>query len=137
MAIRKLNHVAVAVSDLDGAVRLFRDVLGLAVSEPEDVAAQKVRTVMVPLGDTRIELVWPTSDDSPIAKYLSKKGPGLHHLCYEVDDVAATIAAMKDAGLQMIDEEPRDGVHGTKIAFAHPKSAGGVLTEFAELPEDQ
>ena len=135
MAIKKLNHVAVAVNDLDAAVKLFRDVLGLQVSEPEDVVEQKVRTVMVPLGDTRVELVWPTSEDSPIAKYLSKKGPGLHHLCYEVDDVAATIAAMQDAGLKMIDEQPRDGVHGTRIAFAHPKSAGGVLTEFAELPK--
>lgn len=133
MAIQKLNHVAVAVKSLDEAIPLFRDVLGLPVSEPEVVEAQKVRLVMVPVGDTRIELLEPLDDESPIARHLEKKGPGLHHLCYQVDDVAATIESMLGAGLKMIDPQPRGGAHGTRIAFAHPKATGGVLTEFAEV----
>ncbi|NOZ85169.1 MAG: methylmalonyl-CoA epimerase [Deltaproteobacteria bacterium] len=133
MAVEKLNHVAIAVNDIAEAKRLFEDILGLAASEPEIVETQKVKTVMIKLGDTRIELLEPTSGDSAIAKFLEKKGPGLHHLCYQVDDIEATIDAMKNSGRKMIDETARPGAHGTMIAFAHPKSTGGVLTEFAEV----
>jgi methylmalonyl-CoA/ethylmalonyl-CoA epimerase len=127
-----VDHLGIAVSSLEQANRLYRDVLGLACGGTEEIADQKVRVTFFQMGEVRIELLEPTSGDSPIARFLEKKGPGLHHVAYRVADLPATLAALKAAGVQLIDETPRPGAHGMQIAFAHPKSTGGVLTEFCE-----
>jgi methylmalonyl-CoA/ethylmalonyl-CoA epimerase len=121
-----------AVESLEEASRLYRDVLGLPDGGIEEIPDQKVRVAMFHLGEVRIELLEPTADDSPIAKFLAKHGPGLHHVAYRVADLPATLAALKSAGVRLIDDAPRPGTHGMKIAFAHPKSTGGVLTEFCQ-----
>ena len=127
-----IDHLGIAVHSLDEASRFYSDVLGLQPGGIEDIPDQKVRVVFFQLGDVRIELLEPTAEDSPIAKFLAKKGPGLHHVAYRVDDIAATLAAIKSAGVQLIDEHPRSGAHGMQIAFAHPSGTNGVLTEFCQ-----
>lgn len=127
-----IDHLGIAVQSLEQASRLYRDVLGLPSGGTEEIADQKVRVAFFQLGDIRIELLEPTASDSPIAKFLDKKGPGLHHVAYRVADLSATLAALKSAGLRLVDETPRPGAHGMQIAFAHPKSTGGVLTEFCQ-----
>jgi len=109
-------------------------VLGLSASAPEYVADQKVNVLVTYAGEQRIELVEPAAPDSPVTRFLEKTGGGLHHVAYRVDDVAAAIAALKAAGVRLIDEAPRPGAHGTRIAFVHPKSTGGVLSELVEEP---
>jgi methylmalonyl-CoA/ethylmalonyl-CoA epimerase len=128
----RIDHLGIAVRSLDESMRLYRDVLGLRAGGTEKIPDQKVRVAFFPIGDTRIELLEPTADDSPIAKFLARKGPGLHHIAYRVDDLAAALAQLKAAGVRMIDEAPRDGAHGMKIAFAHPQSTDGVLVEFCQ-----
>jgi len=128
----KIDHLGVAVRSIEESSRLYRDVLGMRDSGVEEVAEQKVRVAFFPIGDTQIELLEPTADDSPIAKHLEKKGPGLHHIAYQVEDLAAALEALKAAGVRLIDETPRCGAHGMKIAFLHPKSTDGVLTELCE-----
>ena len=128
----KIDHLGIAVHSIDEASRFYRDVLGLECAGTEEIPDQKVRVAFFPIGDTRIELLEPTADDSPIAKFLDKRGPGLHHIAYRVDDLAATLAALESAGVHLIDETPRCGAHGMKIAFAHPQSTAGVLTEFCQ-----
>ena len=128
----KIDHLGIAVHSIDEASRFYRDALGLTCTGTEEVAGQKVRVAFFPIGDTRIELLEPTADDSPIAKFLEKRGPGLHHVAYRVADLPATLAALKSAGVRLIDETPRNGAHGMKIAFAHPQSTAGVLTEFCQ-----
>ena len=128
----RIDHLGIAVHSIDEASRFYRDALGLECGGTEVVAGQKVRVAFFPIGDTRIELVEPTDDDSPIAKFLAKKGPGLHHIAYRVADLSATLAALKAAGVRLIHETPQDGGHSMKIAFAHPSSTGGVLTEFCQ-----
>jgi methylmalonyl-CoA/ethylmalonyl-CoA epimerase len=118
------------VHSLEEASRLYRDVLGLNCSEIEEIADQKVRVAFFQVGEVRVELLEPTRDDSPIAKFLAKRGPGLHHVAYQVDDLAAALAALESAGIQLIDRTPRAGGHGMMIAFAHPQSTHGVLMEF-------
>lgn len=125
-----LDHVAVVVEDLDAAMRLWRDVLGLRPGTRETVAEQGVEIQMMWAGDTRIELVRPVDPDSAAARSLAKRGPGLHHLALAVEDCGAAVAGARRAGARMVDEEPRAGAHGTRIAFVHPSAAGGVLTEF-------
>lgn len=120
------------VADLDEAVRLWRDVLGLRPGAREVVADQGVEVQMMWAGDTRIELVRPLHSDSPAARHLAKRGPGLHHLALAVDDCAGAAAAAQQGGARLVDATPREGAHGTRIAFVHPQSAGGVLTEFVE-----
>jgi len=127
-----IDHLGIVVESLDEAGRLYRDVLGLATGEIEDIPDQKVRLTFFQVGEVRIELLEPTASDSPIAKFLEKRGPGLHHVAYRVADLPATLAALKSAGVRLIDEAPRPGAHGMQIAFAHPKSTGGVLTEFCQ-----
>jgi methylmalonyl-CoA/ethylmalonyl-CoA epimerase len=129
------DHLGIAVRSIDEASRFYRDALGLGCTGTEEVPDQKVRVAFFPIGDTRIELLEPTADDSPIAKFLAKQGPGLHHIAYRVDDLPATLAALKSAGVRLIDESPRPGAHGMQIAFAHPKSTSGVLTEFCQHGE--
>ncbi|MDX6528590.1 MAG: methylmalonyl-CoA/ethylmalonyl-CoA epimerase [Blastocatellia bacterium] len=110
----------------------YRDALGLEVSEPEEVADQKVRVAMLPIGESRIELLEGTSDDSPIARFLEKRGPGIHHIAVRVDDIRAALANLKEKGARLIDEEPRKGAGGCLVAFVHPSSTGGVLLELVE-----
>ncbi|UCE58191.1 MAG: methylmalonyl-CoA epimerase [Phycisphaerales bacterium] len=127
-----IDHLGIAVRSLDEASRLYRDVLGLASGGTEEIPDQQVKVAFFQIGEVRIELLEPTSEESPIAKFLDKRGPGLHHVAYRVADLSATLAAMQAGGVKLIDEAPRTGAHGMKIAFAHPKSTEGVLTEFCE-----
>jgi methylmalonyl-CoA/ethylmalonyl-CoA epimerase len=128
----RIDHLGIAVRSIEEASGFYRDVLGLKCSGTEEVPGQKVRVAFFPIGDTRIELLEPTADDSPIARFLEQRGPGLHHIAYRVDDLSATLAALRKAGVRLIDEAPRDGAHGMKIAFVHPKATGGVLTELCQ-----
>jgi methylmalonyl-CoA/ethylmalonyl-CoA epimerase len=127
-----LDHIGIAVSNIDDALDFYRDALGLEVEAPEDVASQRVRAHFVPVGDAALELLEPTADDSPIAKYVGKRGPGLHHITLRVDDIAAALAQLKARGVRLIDEAPRAGAHGSLVAFVHPSSAHGVLVELKQ-----
>ena len=124
-----LDHVGIAVSDIDQALRFYRDALGLNVEAPEEVASQRVRAHFIPAGDAAVELLEATADDSPIAKYVAKRGPGLHHITLRVADIRAALAQLKANGVRLIDEAPREGAHGSLVAFIHPASAHGVLVE--------
>ena len=130
----QIDHLGIAVHSIDESSRFYRDVLGLECAGSEEIPDQKVRVVFFQVGEVRIELLEPTADDSPIARFLEERGPGLHHLAYLVEDLPATLAALKSAGVKLIDEAPRAGAHGMKIAFAHPTSTAGVLTEFCQPP---
>ncbi len=132
--VRGVHHIAIVVPSIADARKTYEGVLGLSASEPEYVADQKVNVLVTYAGEQRIELVEPAAPDSPVTRFLEKTGGGLHHVAYRVDDVAAAIAALKAAGLRLIDESPRPGAHGTRIAFVHPKATGGVLTELVEDP---
>jgi len=127
-----IDHLGIAVHSLDEASRLYGDLLGLTPGGIEEVEDQQVRIAFFQVGEVRIELLEPTSGDSPIAKFLQKRGPGLHHISYRVQDLPATLAALKAGGVKLIDERPRAGAHGMNIAFAHPSGTQGVLTEFCE-----
>ncbi|MFH1418099.1 MAG: methylmalonyl-CoA epimerase [Planctomycetota bacterium] len=128
----RIDHLGIAVASIEEAGKFYRDVLGLSPGENEEVPDQKVRVAFFQIGEVRIELIEPTTADSPVARFLEKRGPGLHHIAYRVADLSATLAALKSAGIRLIDESPRHGAHGMKIAFAHPKNTGGVLTEFCQ-----
>ena len=132
MKAKGLDHVAIAVKDLDAAIALYRDALGLELAEIEEVPEQQVRTAIFGHGMGRVELICPTTADSGVAKFLEKRGEGLHHICIEVDDIEAAIAALKAKGAPMIDEKPKIGAGGAKIAFVHPKGLKGVLTELRQ-----
>jgi methylmalonyl-CoA/ethylmalonyl-CoA epimerase len=129
---KKINHIGIAVKNIEAAAPLYRDVLGMTMEGVEEVAEQKVRVAFFAVGESRIELLEPTSDDSPVAKFLEKNGEGIHHIAYEVDDLASALAGLKAQGVRLIDEAPRCGAHGTRIAFLHPKATGGVLTELCQ-----
>jgi methylmalonyl-CoA/ethylmalonyl-CoA epimerase len=128
----RLDHIGIAVANLEKALGFYRDALGLEIDPPEDVPAQRVRAHFIPLGDAALELLEPTSEDSPIAKYLAKRGPGLHHVTLEVDDIAAALSALKARGVRLVDEQPRPGAHGSLVAFIHPSGAQGVLVELKQ-----
>ncbi|MBN2414826.1 methylmalonyl-CoA epimerase [bacterium] len=130
--ISKINHIGIAVTSLDAHIPFYRDVLGLEMTGEEVVPEQKVKVAMFRVGEVQIELLEPTSEDSPIAGYLAKKGEGIHHIAYATDDVAAEIDGLKRNDIRMIDDQPRNGAHGTRIAFLHPASSGRVLTEICE-----
>jgi methylmalonyl-CoA/ethylmalonyl-CoA epimerase len=132
--MRRIDHIGIAVPDLDQALGPYVEGLGLEVAHREVVDTQKVRVAMLPLGETNIELLEPTSEDSPIAKFIERRGPGIHHIALAVDDIEAALARMEAAGVRMIDTEPRSGAGGTRVAFAHPKAMGGVLVELVEGP---
>jgi methylmalonyl-CoA/ethylmalonyl-CoA epimerase len=131
--IDRIHHVGVVVHDADAALGFFRDVMGLTVTEDRVIDEQGVRGVLLALGENEIELLQPTRDDTGVARFLASRGETLHHFCFNTDDVAGELARLKAAGVELIDEEPRDGLAGL-IAFAHPKSAHGVLVEFAQPP---
>ncbi len=130
--LTKINHIGVAVKSLDEALPFYRDNLSMPFCGVEEVAEQKVRVAMLQVGESKIELLEPTSEDSPIAKFIEKNGPGIHHIAYEVEDLEAAIAKVMSDGGRMIDEKPRNGAHGSRIAFIHPKSSNGVLTELCQ-----
>lgn len=130
-----LDHVAIAVSDLEQAIAYYVEVLGFAPPELEEVPEQKVRTAIFGHGMGRIELICPTEAGTSVAKFLEKRGEGLHHICVEVDDIEATLAELKTKGAQLIDTTPKKGAGGAKVAFIHPKGAHGVLTELRQGPE--
>jgi methylmalonyl-CoA/ethylmalonyl-CoA epimerase len=127
-----VDHVGIAVRDLAEALRFYRDALGLEIEAPEEVPSQRVRAHFVPLGQSAVELLEATSPDSPIAKYLGTRGPGLHHLTLRVEDIRAALAELKARGVRLIDETPRPGAHGSLVAFVHPSSAHGVLVELVQ-----
>ena len=130
--LTKINHIGIAVTSLDDAIPFYRDNLGMVCVGIEEVTEQKVRVAMLHVGESMIELLEPTSAESPVAKFIEKNGAGIHHIAYEVVDINAAIAKLRTDGARMIDEKPRNGAHGTRIAFIHPKSSGGVLTELCQ-----
>ncbi|MCK4761156.1 MAG: methylmalonyl-CoA epimerase [Candidatus Aminicenantes bacterium] len=130
--IKKIDHIAVAVDNLDEAIAMYRDVLGLEFHGVEEVAGQKVKVAFFKVGEMHIELTAPTSEDSPAAKFIAKRGAGIHHIAFEVDDISAQAADFESKGVRMIDREPKIGAGGAKIVFAHPKSFAGVLFELKE-----
>jgi methylmalonyl-CoA epimerase len=130
--VRGVHHIAIVVESIADARKVYEGVLGTSAGEPEYVADQKVNVLVTYAGTQRIELVEPASEDSPVSRFLAKRGGGLHHVAYQVDDIDAALAALKSAGVRLIDEKPRPGAHGTRIAFVHPLALGGVLTELVE-----
>jgi methylmalonyl-CoA/ethylmalonyl-CoA epimerase len=128
----KIDHIGVATEGIEAAATFYRDALGLAVEEIEEVAEQKVRVAMLPIGESRIELLEPIAEDSPISKFLAKRGPGIHHIAVQVDDIRAALEGLKQKGARLIDEHPRTGAGGCLVAFVHPSSAGGVLIELVQ-----
>jgi len=131
MPIERIDHIAIVVESLDAALAVYRDALGMTLSHVETIPEQAVKIGCLPSGNSEIELLEPITPDSGIGRYLAKRGEGLHHICLEVDDIAATLAELKTRGAQLIDETPKRGAHG-KIAFIHPKGAHGVLIELIE-----
>ena len=131
--IKSINHVAIVVEDMEKALSFWRDALGIEVHELRDVPAEKSQVAFLPLEGSEVELVQPTSDDSGIAKYLAKRGPGMHHICLEVDNIVDMMAQLRSKGVRLINEEPRTGTDGKKYAFIHPESTSGVLVELYEL----
>jgi methylmalonyl-CoA/ethylmalonyl-CoA epimerase len=129
-----LDHIGVAVRELSEAIAFYRDALGLDVSEPSEVLSERVRAVFVPVGDASIELLQATAPDSAIARSIERRGEGLHHITLAVDDLGAALARLKARGIRLVDETPRPGAHGTRVAFVHPASTGGVLLELKERP---
>ena len=130
--LTKINHIGIAVKSLDDAIPFYRDNLGMALTGIEEVAEQNVRVAMLQVGESMIELLEPTCEESPVARFIEKNGSGIHHIAYEVADIEAAIAALLASGARMIDDKPRRGAHGTRIAFVHPKSSNGVLTELCQ-----
>lgn len=136
MNISHIEHLGIAVKSLDEAIPYYENILGMKCYSIEEVADQKVKTAFFKIGQTKLELLEPTSDESPIAKFIEKRGEGIHHLAFAVEDgVANALAEMEGKGVRLIDKAPRKGAEGLNIAFIHPKSTHGVLTEFCEKPE--
>ena len=132
MSVEKIAHVGIAVDSIEKWLGFYKDVLGLEYGGSEEIAEQKVRVAFLTIGESHIELLEPTSDDSPIAKFIETRGGGIHHIAVKVDDIVAALARQKEAGVRLIDNEPRLGAHNMRIAFIHPKSSGGVLLELCE-----
>jgi methylmalonyl-CoA/ethylmalonyl-CoA epimerase len=128
----RIDHVGVAVEDLDEAVELYSERLGMTVQHRETVEAQGVEAVLLGVGESHVELLRPLGPDTPVARFLERNGPGMHHVAYGTDDIESALAAVRDAGLRLIDEQPRTGIRNSRVAFVHPKSTGGVLTELVE-----
>jgi methylmalonyl-CoA/ethylmalonyl-CoA epimerase len=131
--INQINHIAIVVEDIEDSLIFWRDALGLEMHELRDVPAEKSQVAFLPVAGSEIELVQPTSDDSGIAKYLAKRGQGLHHVCLEVDDIDGMLAQLTSKGVRLINEQPRTGPDGRRYAFVHPESASGVLVELYQL----
>ena len=127
-----LDHVGIAVKSVEEALAFYRDTLGLEVEPPEDVTSQRVRAHFVGVGESTLELLEATAEDSPIARFIAKRGPGMHHVALRVDDIVAALAELKAKGVRLIDEQPRPGAHGALVAFLHPSSTHGVLVELKQ-----
>ena len=131
----KINHLGIATKGIDDALKFWSDALGLENVHTEIVEDQKVRVAMLPIGESRVELLEPTSDDSPISNFLEKRGGGIHHIAIEVDDIEASLAQLKSKGMRLIDESPRIGAEGCLVAFVHPAATNGVLLELVQTNE--
>ena len=131
--VKQINHVAVVVDDMDKALSFWRDALGMELHELRDVPAENSQVAFLPLQGSEVELVRPTSVDSGIAKFLAKRGPGMHHICLEVDDIEGMMSQLKSKGVRLINDEPRTASDGKKYAFIHPESTSGVLVELYQL----
>jgi methylmalonyl-CoA epimerase len=130
----KIDHLGIAVTEIEAALEFWKDALGLEHVHSEEVKEQQVKVAMLPIGETNIELLEPTSADSAVGKFMAKRGGGIHHIAVEVDDIIESLANLKKQGARLIDEEPKDGAGGCLIAFVHPKSTGGVLMELVQKP---
>jgi methylmalonyl-CoA/ethylmalonyl-CoA epimerase len=128
----RIDHIGVAVEQLEPALELYRDSLELELAHREVVEEQGVEAVLLDVGENHVELLAPLSPDTPVGRFLAKNGPGLHHVAYQVDDIDGALDALKQAGLALIDEQPRSGIRGSRVAFVHPRSTAGVLTEIVE-----
>lgn len=128
----KIDHIGIATRELDDALAIWRDALGLEVDSTEEVAEQGVRVAMLPIGETHVELLEPLAVDSPVGKFLDRRGPGIHHIAIGVDDICATLAELREKGARLIDETPRVGAGGCLVAFVHPSAANGVLLELVQ-----
>ena len=133
--LTKINHIGIAVNSLDEAIPFYRDTLAMAFKGVEEVTEQQVKVAFLEVGESKIELLEPTSTDSPLAKFLEKNGPGMHHIAYQVENIEAALAELEKNGARLIDKIPRRGAHGALIAFVHPKSSYGVLTELCQVHE--
>jgi len=131
----RVDHIGVAVEDLDAAIALYEESLQMELVHREVVEQQGVEAVLLDVGENHVELLRPLSPDTPVGKFLAKRGPGLHHVAYQVADIDATLAQLKHRGLRLIDEQPRVGIRNSRVAFVHPASSGGVLTEIVEPAE--
>lgn len=127
----KLDHIGIAVASLEEGMHFYQ-ALGLELSGTDEVPEQGVKVAFLPVGDTRLELLEPTGPESPIAKHLEKRGPGLHHLCVQVDDIRSAMDQLRRSGYRLLSEEPQPGAHGCQVCFVHPKSTGGVLLELSQ-----
>jgi len=134
MKIKRIAHLGIAVKDMDAGKQLYGKNLGLALKGDEVVESQKVKVSFIGVGESNLELLIPTADDSPIAKFLETKGEGFHHLALEVEDLAGALEELKAAGVRLIDEKPREGAHGALVAFIHPKATYGLLLELCQYP---
>jgi methylmalonyl-CoA epimerase len=128
MAIKKIDHIGIAVKEINQTLRLYQDLLGIEVSARHDSPVQNM--AFLPVGETQIELLEPVDAESPIGKFIERRGEGIHHICFEVDNIEATLQTLAEAGIELIDQTPRLGAHGRKVAFVHPRSCNGVLVEF-------
>lgn len=128
----RIDHIGVAVEEIEPALALYRDSFELHVAHREVVEDQGVEAVLLDVGENHVELLAPLGPDTPVGKFLAAKGPGLHHVAYQVADIDATLQTLKDAGLRLIDEQPRTGIRGSRVAFMHPRATAGVLTEIVQ-----
>ena len=132
MKIKKIDHLGIAVSSIDSGKKFWQDIMGLELEGTETVEEQKVTTAFMPVGESEVELLESTSPDGPVAKYIEKKGAGLQHVAFRVDNIDEALAELKEKGIKLIDQTPRNGAGGARIAFLHPKATGGILVELCE-----
>ena len=130
--IIRINHIGLATASIDEALRVFSDGLGLKMDDTHDVPSDAVRATFAPVGESRFEFLEPVGEQGPLQKFLDKRGPGIHHICLEVEDLAGMLDRLRANNVELIDQEPRPGAHGTMVAFVHPKAANGVLVELVE-----
>lgn len=135
MLIEKIDHIGIAVESIENWLGFYRDVLGLQLSRSEEVKTQKVRVAFLKIGESQIELLEPTSEDSPISNFLKTRGGGIHHIAIKVNDIKEALTRFHEAGMRLIDNEPRIGSHNQLVAFVHPKASGGVLIELTQEPK--
>lgn len=132
-----IDHTGIAVADLDQSLAFYRDVMGLSLVHRETLPEQRVEAALLDIGDSHIELITPLDPDSSVARFLERRGPGLHHVAYRVGDIDAALASLSAAGVRLIDEQPRTGIRGSRVAFLHPAATGGALTEIVEPANHQ